>query len=281
MDTPIIRETLRRALRQLNPSSDWPVNLHKVLSRLGIRLRFEEKDETPLYSPSYLKLEDPPTIIIYRQKQEAVLSARERFSIAHEIAHWVIWRRFGSLPSSGTEYWWHETVCNEFAAGLLVPVASLQHFLEKQYIEHVNPAYFPAKVSKSAAVSWEVAAKSIAALPSADSAYLRLVKLEKSEGASTHLQSTFKVNCSTLTNKPGSFVGRSALLRDQDELFAWMNNLPKRGLESRSLTLNIGNLSLTDVPCTFLREFNYWVIHFSPSNKGVRIETADKATANK
>jgi Zn-dependent peptidase ImmA (M78 family) len=281
MDTPIIRETLRRALRQLNPSSDWPVNLHKVLSRLGIRLRFEEKDEAPLYSSSYLQLEDPPTIIIYRQKQEAVLSARERFSIAHEIAHWVIWRRFGSLPSSGTEYWWHETVCNEFAAGLLVPMATLQQFLEKRYSEHVNPAYFPEKVRKSAAVSWEVAAKSITALPSADSAYLRLVKLEKSGETSTHLQSTFKVNCSTLTNKPGSFIGRSALLRGQEELLTWMDNLPNWGLESRSVTLNIGNLNLTDVPCTFLREFNYWVIHFCPSNKGVHIETSHKAATNK
>jgi len=282
MDTSLIRETLRKVLRQLNPSGDWPVNLHRILSRLGIRLRIEEKDKTrtPLYSPSYLQLDDPPTIIIYRQIQESVLSARERFSIAHEIAHWVIWRRFGSLPSSGTEYWWHETVCNEFAAGLLVPMAGLKHFLEKQYSENVNPAYFPDKVKKSAAVSWEVAAKSITALPAADSAYLRLVKLAKSEKPKLQLQSTFKVNCSTLTNKPGAFVGRSALLRGQDELSAWMDNLSQRVLERRTLTLTVGNLSLIDVPCTFLRESGYWIIHFCPSNKGVHIEPSHKTASN-
>jgi len=278
MDTLLVRETLKKELPRLNPSGTWPVNLHGILSRLGIRLRFEEKGKTA----SYLELADPPTIIIYRQSLEPILSARERFSIAHEIAHWIVWRRFGSVPSSETEYWWHETLCNEFAAGLLVPLNTLQRYLERQYSENVNPAYFPEKVKKSAAVSWEVAAKSITAIPSANSAYLRLMKVTSanlSKDDVVQKQSIFKVNCSTLTNMPGSFVGRSAILRGQDDLFAWMDELPRRVVKERLLTLTIGNLCLTEVPCSFLRESNYWIIHFRPSNGGVKVEKKHTAAS--
>src|SRR5205807_1171969 len=104
------------------------------------------------------------------------LSARERFSIAHELAHWVIWRRYGSLPGSASEYWFHETLCNEFAAGLLVPQSALEKFLQRLDNDKTHPVFFPSKVVQSAAVSWEVAARSIATCPSSDSAYLLLSK---------------------------------------------------------------------------------------------------------
>src|SRR5947209_7919310 len=97
MDTVKIRQTLNKALQQLNPNGDWPVNLHRILSRLGIGLRYEKQTDK---ATSYLQLEDSPTIIIYRQSPSPLLSSRERFSIAHELAHWVVWRRFGSIPSS-------------------------------------------------------------------------------------------------------------------------------------------------------------------------------------
>src|SRR5205823_4583444 len=107
-------------------------------------------------------------------------------------------------------------------------------------------------------------ARSITSTPSADSAYLRLIKIA---GVDLHKvvqsqQPKFKVNCSTLTNMPGSFVAQSAHLPDKYELVTWMDNLPLRILKRRSLTLKIGNLRLTNVPCTFLREANFWIIHF-------------------
>jgi Zn-dependent peptidase ImmA (M78 family) len=279
MDIAAIRQTLNKALLQLNPDGTWPVNLNGIVSRLGIGLRYEKQK---VKTSSYLQLEDVPTIIIYRQNLSLLLSARERFSIAHELAHWIVWRRFGFLPSSET-YWEHETICNEFAAGLLVPPHALKRFLEKQYGENVDPVYFPDKVKLSAAVSWDVAAKSITATHSADSAYLRFIKVSNAnskKGAASKQQVALKVNCSTLTNMPGSFVGLSSLLSDQDELFEWMNDLSNRKVERRHLTRIIGSLRLTNVLCTFLREPNYWVIHFRPSSEGVQIKPSSQVAQN-
>lgn len=268
MDTAAIRTTLGKGLRELNPNGVWPVNLNGILSRLGIGLRCEEKKGR---ADAHLELGNPPTIVVYRQHSSALLSSKERFSIAHELAHWIVWRRFAFLPSAET-YWDHESLCNEFAAALLVPPRTLQLFLERQYRENVDPVYFPDKVRKSAAVSWEVAARSIAALHSADSAYLLLTRVL----GSSEKPITFRVKCTTLKNMPGSVVGKNALVRAQQEFLNWMNDLPDRTLKSRPSTLKSGKLDLTNVLCTFLRETgratDFWIMHFRASDEGVQVE---------
>lgn len=134
------------------------------------------------------------------------------------------------------------------------------------------------------------ATKSITAIASADSAYLRIEKLRpfESQGQeeSSIRQITFKTNCSTLTKTPGSFVGRHAVLRADPELFKWLEDLPKRSVKSRRATLSSGNLHLTNVPCTFLREPLFWIMHLRPSSQGIQVEKSSrprdesKATSN-
>jgi Zn-dependent peptidase ImmA (M78 family) len=276
MDATAIRQTLSKALLHLNPNSTWPVNLHGILPRLGIGLRYEEKKGK---AESHLQIGPTPTIVVYRHNASLLLSAKERFSIAHELAHWVVWRRFGVLPCAET-YWDHETLCNEFAAELLMPTRALHQFLDRLYKERINPIYFPERVKKSASVSWDAAAKKITAASPADLAYLQLVEVppeDSPKAASSEPPTIFKVKCSTLTNKPGSFVGQHALLRAQHELLTWIGNLPRRSFKSREIALTSGNLHLTNVRCTFLRETTHWVIHFRPSSEGVRIETSYQA----
>jgi Zn-dependent peptidase ImmA (M78 family) len=275
MDTAAIHETLNKALSKLHPSGSWPVNVHGILSRLGVGLRFEDAQGK---TPSHLQLGHTPTIIIYRQTPAPFLSTKERFSIAHELAHWIVWRRFGSVPSSETEYWLHETVCNDFAAKLLVAPRTLQDYIAQQVKDNVDPIYFPRNVAKSADVSWEVAAKSISALPSTNFAYLRLVKapeVKPKEGktpSAAYLR--FKVNCSTLKNMPGSFIGRNAILRAPQEVLHWMDDLPLKTVNTQQLTLAGGNLSLNSVPCAVVREQYFWVINFCSSDEGVQVETS-------
>ncbi|MGZ8870137.1 MAG: ImmA/IrrE family metallo-endopeptidase [Pyrinomonadaceae bacterium] len=271
MEVTKIRETLKKALRELNPSSKWPVNVHAILSRVGIGLRFSNSRNKV---NSCLEIDNGPTIVIYRPNPALFLSPRERFSIAHELAHWVIWRRFGSLPESDSEYWFHETLCNEFAAGLLVPHSALEQFLQTQNHQGIHPVYFPSRVVQLAAVSWEVAARSIATYPSSDSAYLRLDKapLSNAKAASKTRQLPLKVSCSTIMKIPGTYLGRSSLVRDEVELLEWMNGLANRKSESRSVTLSLGSLHLREVPCTVLREADRWIMHFRRSSSGIEIE---------
>jgi hypothetical protein len=245
------------------------VNVHAILSRLGIQLLFTDSPDKRI---SYLEVEREPKITICRKASALFLSPRERFSIAHELAHWVIWRRFGSLPGSNTEYWFHETLCNEFAAGLLVPDAALGRFLEAQQREQIDPVHFPTKVVRLAAVSWDVAARSIAAFPSSDSAYIRLARVAHDQLSKTRPENApLRVSCSTLAQEPGSYLGRSALLRDQAELLHWLKRLPNKKFETRAVSASLGTIQLNEVPCTVLREADNWIIHFRRSSSGVAI----------
>lgn len=74
-----------------------------------------------------------PRIILFRHSQatgrrllssldEHLITARERFSIAHELGHWFAYQQFKLRPArDGGEYWKQEACMNEFASALLVP----------------------------------------------------------------------------------------------------------------------------------------------------------------
>lgn len=76
-----------------------------------------------------------PTIALYRTaniaaarrldpEKESELTPRERFSIAHEIGHWLAFDRCGLRPHPTTDhdaYWADEKLCDTFANMLLVP----------------------------------------------------------------------------------------------------------------------------------------------------------------
>jgi Zn-dependent peptidase ImmA (M78 family) len=54
---------------------------------------------------------------------EETNAARQRFTIAHEVGHYLIEARVGFRPGTTTEYWMLEEVCQAFAAALLSPLA--------------------------------------------------------------------------------------------------------------------------------------------------------------
>ena len=266
-DETKIRELLERALSELNPANEWPVNLDRILARLGLEVTVREEPTKP--KAAYLQLGEKPSIVIQRSGLNTHLPS-ERFSIAHELAHWVIWRRFRCLPSSHNEYWRHEALANEFAARLLVAPSRLDGFLAEQRAKQVHPIDFPSRMAAEAAVSWKVAARVLSATNSADSAYLRLIrKCEIRAGASSTNATYLRIECSSLSHRPGSFVGQSARLR-QPDLLAWLTNLELGTLQSKTVTLKAGNLELTDVPCTFRRNLESWIAHFQRSHEGVR-----------
>jgi hypothetical protein len=53
--------------------------------------------------------------------QPAPLGRHERFTIAHEIAHYLILNESAVLPKREAEYWLLEELCNRFASTLLIP----------------------------------------------------------------------------------------------------------------------------------------------------------------
>jgi len=265
-----IRESLRGAADELNPQCRCPLDIAEVLARLGISLEFKAIQGRS--GRAYLVIGDSASVVVSRNRTAPSLAEGDRFSIAHEVGHWVVWRRFGFLPSSKTEYWKHEALCNEFAALLLVPPRFLAGFLRDLEQRHrVYSVFFPKCVASSARVSWDVAARSITALPSARLAYLKLstMKCEDSLTRDDSPQEILKVVCSSFAGRAGSFLGEGARIRD-NQLSDWMRGLRINERATKPLTINLGQLQLCNVGACFARQSkNCWTVQFHTDDEGI------------
>jgi hypothetical protein len=58
------------------------------------------------------------------------LTPRERFTAMHEVAHALIEREFELRPQRNSEYWSLESVCDRYAASMLVPDSLVRKYRE-------------------------------------------------------------------------------------------------------------------------------------------------------
>jgi hypothetical protein len=70
------------------------------------------------------------------KQYEDLLTSRERFTVAHELGHWIAYKEYGVapvLPSGATRgvYWKQEDVMNSFAAKVLLPGWQLSRLLNE------------------------------------------------------------------------------------------------------------------------------------------------------
>jgi hypothetical protein len=142
MADPDIQGELLELSRALRPIGKPFVSLVDVASELGAVVSLQMC--TDLDSPgAQIDLRSrPPKVILYRlgrvngerelrSWEENLLSARERFSIAHELGHWILFSRFRIGPQTDNRtYWDHERAINEFAGHLLAPDWLVEHWLE-------------------------------------------------------------------------------------------------------------------------------------------------------
>jgi hypothetical protein len=104
-----------------------PVDLAETLRSLGFGNLLVERD-TGRHG-ALRKINGRWHPVVYRPvDSRARLSARERFTVAHEIAHALIDKRFELRPTRAREYWALERVCDEYAADLLVPPMQAEIF---------------------------------------------------------------------------------------------------------------------------------------------------------
>jgi hypothetical protein len=117
----------------------------------------------------------------------------ERFLIAHELGHLVLYRNKIPCPSGTSEYWQMEALCDDFAQRLLIPdpvVNEEDSGDQKDVTECLNLALDMAKFAR---VPWFIAASRLADWESAV-AFFRLIQHEEGE---------YKVVLSTLKRKQG------------------------------------------------------------------------------
>ena len=122
-------------LLQQSDALALPVNLNQVIGRLGLSLN--EKPLENEYS-GFLAVKEKTIVVNLRHPP-----ARRRFTIAHEIGHYQLHRRSEDIPVFIDRSVYHrkesvagvdhlmEMQANAYAAGLLMPEALLDAYLEK------------------------------------------------------------------------------------------------------------------------------------------------------
>jgi len=156
-----LQDVLRRDASALAFEGRLPVDVMELVRRLGLGL-VVEPSLNHQHGGALRRSGRGWDVVVNRD--EARLSAsqlteRERFTVAHEVAHYLIEGRFGIRPRSGSEYWGIEDLCNDFASRLLIPDFALKAALAaspeiaKDYLGVV------VRLTKSARVSLEAAAR--------------------------------------------------------------------------------------------------------------------------
>ncbi len=153
-------DILCRCETELRGKIRYPLDVEELVKLLGIGL-----------SRARTSKEQHPRLLTDRAGIRILLpgptpngggwNERDRFSVAHEVGHYLIWRATGYMPRGSADYWRHEALCNDFAARLLVPRAIIQDFAA-----HIPPAgggwlVLPHDLATQAQVSWEVATRRV------------------------------------------------------------------------------------------------------------------------
>jgi Zn-dependent peptidase ImmA (M78 family) len=112
------RSELRGWAAELSSSSvKLPVFVSSICKRLGVSVA--RRGSVPRYK-AYLSInpvKGPSAIILLPDKE---IGSFERFCVAHELAHYLLFKLYKAKPISQNEYWRHEKICDEFARHLLI-----------------------------------------------------------------------------------------------------------------------------------------------------------------
>jgi hypothetical protein len=122
-DVEALRALLRSTAHRLTDSNSDPLDLELLLQRFNINLEWHPR--LGGNAPGLLRKDSQGFAVLVARPGLASgtisPTPRERFTIAHEFAHYLLKRCGISDPKSRRDYWRIEDVCNEFAARLLVP----------------------------------------------------------------------------------------------------------------------------------------------------------------
>jgi IrrE N-terminal-like domain len=216
--SPAINAVLQRLLEdatRLSCANDTPVDVVQVLRDLGLGLRFVHLSEL---HGSLERTDAGWEVIVPRREfmdeSPTHLTARERFTIAHEIGHYLVEARFRARPRNRAEYWELERVCQEFAASLLMPQRILHDVMSANVLESAPEALRSSReLARRAQVSVEAAVRRLIPANARALCFARLlVSTSTSEGANEPTIEWIVQNVACVDQGPGSRIdGTSAL----------------------------------------------------------------------
>lgn len=214
------------------------VDMDRLAQLLGVKLK-----RTWAGRQSYPKLVtdgESVEILLTRPSRPAEWTTRERFSIAHELGHCIIWRTCGYLPQGKADYWMHEALCNDFAAKLLVPASAVERLVKPLESKATKWLKAVDVLSAEAIVSWEAAAHRLT--QETRRAYYITARLAYN---AQHLP-VWEIKGSTLSRPPRRQVGISCHIASESVEGRWIEGLLDSPAESKCPRFSFGSVRFID-----------------------------------
>ena len=113
-----LRADLEKFAAELVAQRRCPIDLEAILDQLHVELKVRRR--LPGDPTGTLEMHSGnPVIVVQGDRIGPSLGPRARFTVAHELAHWVLETWGVDRPSSRAAYWAREADCNAFAAALI------------------------------------------------------------------------------------------------------------------------------------------------------------------
>jgi len=212
--------TLCSFLERSTDTLAYPRDVEALALSLGLSITRVSSKRNP---HPHLVADGTKTTIVIPQSHPTAgnLSLRDRFSVAHELGHYLVWRAHGRLPGSGKEYWEHEVICDRFAGRLLVPKSAVQQAYTKVGRDRRKWLNLPIQIGREALVSPQVAA-SRTSEETGRVFYFSAVRTKNARGCLV-----WRVTSSTLNTGNRQRVGAYAHLTIDSPEGQWLEELPR------------------------------------------------------
>lgn len=123
-----IATRLKNDARVFEQRYEYPLDLGRLLADMGLHLRFVDEGPSVVGGAgcegALVKEDGGGWVVLVAGRpngEKEYKQARQRFTIAHEVGHYLIEGTFAYRPVQASDYWRLEDLCNGFAARLLAP----------------------------------------------------------------------------------------------------------------------------------------------------------------
>ena len=149
---------LDRVAAKMAADRELPLELPTLCRELGIGLRVEQASGRR--RGALMRARRGWEVVLMRNhSRPAPISAHERFTIAHELGHYVLMRDTTFRARRDADYWLGEELCNRFASRLLIPRHVLTGFGEPGSSRELAASV--SEVAQQTGVTFEPAARAL------------------------------------------------------------------------------------------------------------------------
>ena len=143
---------------RLSGGGPLPVDLAKVCSALEVRVR---RSKIGRARALLIDAEGTPQVLLAEKEPFVGYSVRERFLVAHELAHLILYRMGVPRPVSRHEYWKYEHVCDCFSRRLLLPEKAVKGLIDSTPRTGVQILNLSCRLARVAQAPWPAGAHRI------------------------------------------------------------------------------------------------------------------------